>query len=157
MTFSLIITSNNRMRVPENLLFRLEEQTDKDIEVIDAMDGCTDRILAMLESSRLSYPLHWIDTGCKAMDSRWRATQAFLRRAMVLWLLLTTTVFRCLDSLPPIVLQWRRIASLVGLVIRMIPAVILDWLAKWPLSGNYLPSHRCRSTKSEKPIRWRGL
>lgn len=65
MTFSIVITTYNRARVLENLLVRLEEQTDPDFEVIVAMDGCTDGTLAMLERCRSSYPLRWVDTGCK--------------------------------------------------------------------------------------------
>lgn len=65
MTFTLVITSYNRKQVLENLLYRLQEQTDQDFEVIVAMDGCTDGTLAMLQAHRSPYSLRWIDTGCK--------------------------------------------------------------------------------------------
>ncbi len=64
MTFTLVVTTYNRAQVLENLLVRLEEQTDRDFEVIVAMDGCTDGTLTMLKGLRPSYPLRWVDTGC---------------------------------------------------------------------------------------------
>jgi glycosyltransferase involved in cell wall biosynthesis len=63
MTFSLVITTYNRASVLKNLLIRLEEQSDRDFEVIVAMDGCTDGTLTMLEAHRPSYSLRWVDTG----------------------------------------------------------------------------------------------
>lgn len=64
MELSLVITTYNRRDVLADLLAHLEGQTDKDFEVVVAIDGSTDGTAEMLAGLGPSFPLTWVDTGC---------------------------------------------------------------------------------------------
>tara|TARA_R110002049_G_scaffold62297_2_gene166636 strand:- start:26 stop:985 length:960 start_codon:yes stop_codon:yes gene_type:complete len=65
MQLSIIIPTYNRSVILKRLLEHLETQTDKDFEVIVAMDGCSDNTEDMLQNLTVSYELRWVNTNFK--------------------------------------------------------------------------------------------
>ncbi|MBM2817614.1 MAG: hypothetical protein HW401_204 [Parcubacteria group bacterium] len=65
LSFSIIITTFNRKNVIKELLDSLCLQTDKDFEVVVAVDGSSDGTQEMLEGYKKTAPfeLRWLDTG----------------------------------------------------------------------------------------------
>lgn len=61
MTLSVVITTFNREKILRGLLDNLKNQTDKDFEVVVAMDNCTDNTELMLKNYK-GLDLKWIDT-----------------------------------------------------------------------------------------------
>jgi len=61
MTLSIVITTFDREKVLKGLLDNLKEQTDKDFEVVVAMDNCMDNTEAMLKNYK-GLDLKWVDT-----------------------------------------------------------------------------------------------
>lgn len=59
---SIVITTYNRCDVLEQILHSLEGQTDRDFEVVVAVDGATDGTIEMLKKIETSYSLRWVDT-----------------------------------------------------------------------------------------------
>lgn len=66
MTLSLVITTFNRAGPLEELLRSLEAQTDKDFQVVVAIDGSTDDTEDMLARLAPAYDLKWVNTHCSA-------------------------------------------------------------------------------------------
>jgi len=62
MLLSVIITSYNRSDVLKQNLNKFQEQTDKDFEVIVAIDGSTDNTVEMLQNYQSDFTIKWIDT-----------------------------------------------------------------------------------------------
>ena len=63
MKLSVVITTYNRCEVLKQNLDKFKEQTDKDFEVVVAIDGSTDNTVEMLSSYESDFGLRWIDTG----------------------------------------------------------------------------------------------
>lgn len=65
--FSIVITTFNRKNVLKELLDSFRQQTDKDFEVVVAVDGSSDGTQKMLEEYAGTSPfeLRWLDTGLK--------------------------------------------------------------------------------------------
>ena len=63
MLMSVVITTYNRSEVLKQNLDEFKKQTDKNFEVIVAIDGSTDDTINMLEDYECDFPLRWIDTG----------------------------------------------------------------------------------------------
>ena len=63
--FSIVIATFNRKNVVKELLDSLRQQTDKNFEVIVAVDGSSDGTQEMLEEYKKTSPfeLRWLDTG----------------------------------------------------------------------------------------------
>ncbi|KKR46301.1 MAG: Glycosyl transferase family 2 domain-containing protein [Parcubacteria group bacterium GW2011_GWC1_40_13] len=63
--FSVVIATFNRKNVVKELLDSLRQQTDKNFEVIVAVDGSSDGTQEMLEEYKKTSPfeLRWLDTG----------------------------------------------------------------------------------------------
>jgi len=61
---SIVITTYNRARVVERLLGSLEAQSDRDFQVVVAIDGSTDGTAQMLAGLRPEFDLAWVDTEC---------------------------------------------------------------------------------------------
>lgn len=59
---TIVITTYNRCDILRRLLLDLENQTDRDFEVVVAVDGATDRTMDMLATLQTSYRLRWVDT-----------------------------------------------------------------------------------------------
>jgi glycosyltransferase involved in cell wall biosynthesis len=64
MDLSLVITTYNRADVLERLLRSLESQTDRDFQVVVAIDGSTDHTVSMLQELQVGYDLKWVNTHC---------------------------------------------------------------------------------------------
>jgi len=62
MSFSVVIVTYNRSGVLEQSLEEFKKQTDKDFEVVVAIDGSTDNTVDMLETNKWPFPLKWVDT-----------------------------------------------------------------------------------------------
>jgi len=63
MFLSAVITTYNRADVLEENLEAFAEQTDKNFEVVVAIDGSTDHTVEMLREFDNDFPLRWVDTG----------------------------------------------------------------------------------------------
>jgi glycosyltransferase involved in cell wall biosynthesis len=63
MFLSAVITTYNRADVLEENLDAFSEQSDKNFEVVVAIDGSTDHTVSMLEEYDNDFPLRWVDTG----------------------------------------------------------------------------------------------
>jgi len=61
MKLSIVITTFDREKVLKGLLDNLKSQTDKDFEVVVAMDNCMDNTEAMLKKYK-GLDLKWVDT-----------------------------------------------------------------------------------------------
>lgn len=64
MTLSIVVTTFNREAVLKQLLQSLEQQSDREFQVVVAIDGATDSTEQMLESIKTSYSLKWVNTHC---------------------------------------------------------------------------------------------
>jgi len=64
MSLTIVITTYNRARVLEDLLYALENQTESDFQVVVAIDGSTDTTEEMLAGVTPTYDMKWVDTGC---------------------------------------------------------------------------------------------
>jgi len=64
MELTLVITTYNRADVLKELLASLENQNDKDFDVVIAIDGSTDHTEEMLHSLQPSYYMKWVNTYC---------------------------------------------------------------------------------------------
>lgn len=65
MDVSIVITTYNRAESVRDLLHSLEHQSDRDFQVVIAIDGSTDGTDAMLARQKSSFDLKWIDTHCR--------------------------------------------------------------------------------------------
>lgn len=65
MLLSVVITTYNRSGTLAEVLAAFENQTDRDFEIVVAMDNCSDNTLEVLENMSTSYPLTWVDTHCE--------------------------------------------------------------------------------------------
>ena len=63
MLLSVIICTYNRSNVLKENLGKSKEQTDKEFEVVVAIDGSTDDTVEMLENFECDFPIRWVDTG----------------------------------------------------------------------------------------------
>jgi glycosyltransferase involved in cell wall biosynthesis len=61
---SVVISTYNRARVLPDLLAAFEEQTERDFEIVVAIDGSTDDTEAVLAGLSHSFPLRWVNTHC---------------------------------------------------------------------------------------------
>ena len=59
---SVVIATYNRAEVLRQNLEKFNEQTDKDFEVVVAMDGSTDNTVEMLENFKSDFSIKWVDT-----------------------------------------------------------------------------------------------
>ena len=59
---SVVIATYNRCEVIKQNLKEFEKQTDKNFEVVVAIDGSTDNTIEMLESESWSFPVKWVDS-----------------------------------------------------------------------------------------------
>jgi len=57
MSFSVVIVTYNRSDVLKQNLEEFKKQTDKDFEIIVAIDGSTDNTIEMLETNKWPFPL----------------------------------------------------------------------------------------------------
>lgn len=64
MTLSIVITTYNRSAVLRRLLEELDAGTERDFQVVVAIDGATDDTEAMLATLRPGYDLKWVNTHC---------------------------------------------------------------------------------------------
>jgi glycosyltransferase involved in cell wall biosynthesis len=64
MLLSVVITTYNRSDVLKQNLDQFKEQTDKEFEIVAAIDGSTDNTINMLKNYRLSvdFDIKWVDT-----------------------------------------------------------------------------------------------
>ena len=63
MLLSVVIVTYNRSDVLKQNLDKFKEQTDKNFEVVVAIDGSTDDTVKMLENYESDFSLKWVDTG----------------------------------------------------------------------------------------------
>lgn len=64
MTLSIVITTYNRSAVLKRLLTALDSGTQRDFQVVVAVDGSTDDTEAMLATLKPGYDLKWVNTHC---------------------------------------------------------------------------------------------
>lgn len=64
MDLTIVITTYNRADTVERLLLSLSRQTDRDFQVVVAIDGSTDDTEEMLSGLRVRYDLKWVNTHC---------------------------------------------------------------------------------------------
>lgn len=86
MDLSIVITTYNRAEVLARLLQSLSLQTDRDFQVVVAIDGSTDHTEHMLSTLQLPFDLKWINTHCKGYGlavARNRGILAAAGRAVV--------------------------------------------------------------------------
>jgi glycosyltransferase involved in cell wall biosynthesis len=62
MLLSVVITTFNRSDVLRQNLDKFQEQTDKNFEIIAAIDGSTDNTIEMLKNYKSEFPIKWINT-----------------------------------------------------------------------------------------------
>ena len=62
MSLSVVIVTYNRSDVLKENLEEFKKQTDKDFEIVVAIDGSTDDTKEMLDKNVWPYPLKWVDT-----------------------------------------------------------------------------------------------
>ena len=62
MLMSVVITTYNRSSVLKQNLDCFKLQTDKDFEIVVAIDGSTDDTVKMLEDYQSDFPIRWVDT-----------------------------------------------------------------------------------------------
>jgi len=62
MLMSVVITTFNRSEVLKKNLDCFKQQTDKDFEIVVAIDGSTDNTIKMIENYSCDFPIKWVDT-----------------------------------------------------------------------------------------------
>ena len=59
---SVVIATYNRADVLKQNLEKFKEQTDKDFEIVVAMDGSTDNTVEMLQNFKSDFVIKWVNT-----------------------------------------------------------------------------------------------
>jgi len=65
MDMTIVITTYNRAYVLDKLLTALESQSDRNFQVVVAIDGATDNTEQMLETRQTPFAMKWVNTRCK--------------------------------------------------------------------------------------------